>query len=839
VSSNDWRIIAYRLRATFRGRLGGYVAIVLLLGLVGGLAIGSVAAARRTEASFPEFFAHTNPSDLTVTFWSAQTPTGAIPIAEETKITREVRRLLGVFDVRTAIFPLVTPLTLKGRQLDVPNLSFVSSVDGLYFNQDATTAVAGRTANPKSAHEFVTTPKGARLAGWHVGETVKFAVYNPADVGTSGPTGPPSHVVSERLVGLVQLNTTVLQDDADASTTVAVMTPAFSREYAAGGAGLVLGIRLADGSRGVPSVEQTVVRLLPRGSIYYFETGSSVEGKVQRAVRPESIALGAFGAIAALAALAIAALAISRLLRANDTDREVLRALGASPATSAAETWAGALGAVVLGSLLASAFAISLSSLSPLGPVRSVYPYRGLSIDWASLGIGGAGFIVVLGAFAIVLAYRGAPQRGLAGRGGDIGQGSRAVRAAAVTGLPASAIVGVRFALEPGRGASAVPVRSTIFGAALAVILLVTTLTFSSSLQTLVSHPALYGWNWSYALSASNDVPPQAIAALKRDHDVQSFSGWQYNAADIDGVSVPFLATHGPVSLTPPILSGHALEASNQIVLGPSTLAALHEHVGDTVVISYGSPGDYPIYVPPTKLRIVGTATFPAYGSANSIHTSMGTGAWFSFGILPAAMEAALTSPEPTLNGPEVVFVKLRSGVSAATGRASLERIVALSNRVLAKYGDSVLLLGVQRPAEIVNYRSMGSTPSFLAAALALGALVALGVTLSFSVRRRRRDLALLKVLGFTRRQLAGTVAWQASIVAIVGIVVGVPSGIAIGRWLWILFARSIAAVPDPTVPILAVTAVGIGALLLANAVAAWPGRTAGRTAAALVLRDE
>ena len=309
----------------------------------------------------------------------------------------------------------------------------------------------------------------------------------------------------------------------------------------------------------------------------------------------------------------------------------------------------------------------------------------------------------------------------------------------------------------------------------------------------------------------ANDVPPQAIAALERDHDVQSFSGWQYNAADIDGVSVPFLATHGPVSLTPPILSGHALEASNQIVLGPSTLAALHEHVGDTVVISYGSPGDYPIYVPPTKLRIVGTATFPAYGSANSIHTSMGTGAWFSFGILPAAMEAALTSPEPTLNGPEVVFVKLRSGVSAATGRASLERIVALSNRVLAKYGDSVLLLGVQRPAEIVNYRSMGSTPSFLAAALALGALVALGVTLSFSVRRRRRDLALLKVLGFTRRQLAGTVAWQASIVAIVGIVVGVPSGIAIGRWLWILFARSIAAVPDPTVPILAVTAVGIG----------------------------
>ena len=175
---------------------------------------------------------------------------------------------------------------------------------------------------------------------------------------------------------------------------------------------VVLGIRLADGSRGVPSVEQTVVRLLPRGSIYYFETGSSVEGKVQRAVRPESIALGAFGAIAALRRTRDRGPGdLPFVASERHRSRSPACAARASPATSAAETWAGALGAVVLGSLLASAFAMSLSSLSPLGPVRSVYPYRGLSIDWASLGIGGAGFIVVLGAFAIVLAYRGTPQR--------------------------------------------------------------------------------------------------------------------------------------------------------------------------------------------------------------------------------------------------------------------------------------------------------------------------------------------------------------------------------------------------------------------------------------------
>jgi ABC-type lipoprotein release transport system permease subunit len=106
-------------------------------------------------------------------------------------------------------------------------------------------------------------------------------------------------------------------------------------------------------------------------------------------------------------------------------------------------------------------------------------------------------------------------------------------------------------------------------------------------------------------------------------------------------------------------------------------------------------------------------------------------------------------------------------------------------------------------------------------------------------VRRRRRELALLKALGFTQRQLAATVAWQASIVGVVGILFGVPLGIALGRWLWILFAREVYAVPDATVPVPSIALVAVGVLILVNAVAALPGRSAARTETALVLRAE
>jgi hypothetical protein len=330
---------------------------------------------------------------------------------------------------------------------------------------------------------------------------------------------------------------------------------------------------------------------------------------------------------------------------------------------------------------------------------------------------------------------------------------------------------------------------------------------------------------------------------LNHDPKVAAWSGADYTDLQIDGEELPILLESPRSKLAPPILSGHGLETSHQIVLGAGTLNKLHKRIGDTVMVSLGTKKNAPYYLAPTPLVIVGTATLPAVGYASFVaeHTSMGTGALvpLNFSNIPFSGGNA----DPNLDGPELVFVRMRAGVSPSAGRKDMQRIANDANRVTAAdknaQGNSVEVLGVLRPVQIVNYRSIGSTPIFLAAGLALGAVLALGLTLASSVRRRRREFALLKTFGFTHRQLASTVAWQATTTAVIGVVVGLPLGVLIGRQLWSLFARSIYAVPDPTVPLLAVIMVGVGSVVFANLVAVLPGRNAARTPAAIALRTE
>ena len=106
-------------------------------------------------------------------------------------------------------------------------------------------------------------------------------------------------------------------------------------------------------------------------------------------------------------------------------------------------------------------------------------------------------------------------------------------------------------------------------------------------------------------------------------------------------------------------------------------------------------------------------------------------------------------------------------------------------------------------------------------------------------MRRRRRDLALLKTLGFTRRQVSGSVAWQATTFGVVALVVGIPTGIVVGRWAWTTLADDLGTVAEPIVPILALGLGVVLVLLIANVVAFVPGRIAAGLRPAAVLRSE
>lgn len=82
-------------------------------------------------------------------------------------------------------------------------------------------------------------------------------------------------------------------------------------------------------------------------------------------------------------------------------------------------------------------------------------------------------------------------------------------------------------------------------------------------------------------------------------------------------------------------------------------------------------------------------------------------------------------------------------------------------------------------------------------------------------------------------------VAGQMPGVVATGLLVGVPLGTALGRWLWILFAERLPVVAQPAVPALGLALVAGGLLAVANLVAAWPARAAGRTPVAAILRSE
>ncbi len=275
-------------------------------------------------------------------------------------------------------------------------------------------------------------------------------------------------------------------------------------------------------------------------------------------MRPLSIALALFGAIALIACLVLVGLALSRQLRSEREDRVVLRAMGATPRASSVAAATGPFVAVLGGVALAVVLAVAASPLMPIGKVRAIEVAPGVDIDWTVLGFGALLLCVVLGAVVAFTAWRVAP------RGSDeqapIARPSKLVAAAQGAGLSPAGVAGLRLAMEPGRGRTAVPVRSVMVGVVIAVLALVAAITFGNSLDALVDHPRLFGWDWDATLvdSGGYGQAREDVAHKMLDHDpnIDGFAGAYFGTDELDGTNMPLLGVTPGASVHPPILDG-------------------------------------------------------------------------------------------------------------------------------------------------------------------------------------------------------------------------------------------------------------------------------------------
>jgi ABC-type antimicrobial peptide transport system permease subunit len=142
-------------------------------------------------------------------------------------------------------------------------------------------------------------------------------------------------------------------------------------------------------------------------------------------------------------------------------------------------------------------------------------------------------------------------------------------------------------------------------------------------------------------------------------------------------------------------------------------------------------------------------------------------------------------------------------------------------------------------PRDLASFGRVDGLPIAVAAILGVMAGAVLVYTLLTAIRRRRRDLAVLKALGFLRRDVARTVTVQAMTLSALALVIGLPVGVLVGRFVWQRFVDWQGIPSVPMVSVLALGLIGIAVLVAAALIAALPAQFAARTSPAEALHAE
>jgi hypothetical protein len=852
VGATGWLI-----RRHLRQRRLGLVPVALAVALGATAALVAAGAADRTAGAYDGFLERAEISDVVVN-----------PSLQTTQIDAVIRGLPGVRSVTsdTVFFAGIDreegrPRTARELNGDPQAAQVRGSTDGRYRSMDRPALVAGRL--PTGLDEALVSEELAESEGVGLGDTVPVSFWGRlpgTDLHPDFVEGddidtvefPPLGYEQLTVVGIGSLADEVLPDElyprgrillSPAMTarydclpegprpeaTMAEAMDAFIPEGCAtsyryyslavdgGAAGMAPVIDALLGQ--VSALNDSVPLAVTRDGGGYFPIITTTERereRVERSVQPTVAALAVLSGIAAAVTLVVALLAIARELRQGEDDLAQWRQLGTTTGERAQVAALPVLGATGGGLAVALAAAWLLSPIGPVGSVRSVEPSpaRGLS-GWVVVAFLALTAVVVVG--TLLLAY-GAAQR--AGRPTAARRRSTGLRRLVPWQASPEVVEGVRAAQGGYRGSGLV-----MASGAVATGVFLAAVVFGTSLSSVVSTPSAYGWPWDVATMGGFGYGPTDVhlveASLESRSDVESWTVLGFTTAlAIEGDPVMSVIGFDRTSTVDlPVVEGRLPSAADEVALGALTAADHDVGVGDHIDLTGDGDG--------IEATVTGLVVLPPLGPSQSDRAAPGTGM-----LVPEAM----VPPDETPGLASFVGIDLIDGTDPEAVVAELGD----DFRAWDTNGWTTLdYSGPVRPAEIVDAGRMRAVPLLAGGLLVAAAVVGLALAVVVSVRSRRRELAILRTLGFTGRQLRTSVRIQALAMMAVALVVGIPIGVALGRLAWRAFAVQLGVAAGPVVPLGWVAVTVAGGLAVALLAAALPARAAARVDPASVLRSE
>ena len=807
------RAVAMVVHVRLRQHWRSWLALAVLVALVGGFVIAAAATGRRTAAAFPGFIARHGYDALV---YSGQPLPGLAHIPQVARVT-PIRAPYAFLGRCTSCRKPIDPGSFD--VLEVPPASLSRTVRLL----------SGRMPDQSRPDEVLASYTLARNSGAHIGSVIQVLIPTQAQLKLAQKLGPSKvnrAAIPRRSLRVVGFAVTENEFPNGQGPRYDLFS---TRAFAAAvnhrtQVGPFYYVRLRHGAADLPAFESQLRPLDPVPPDDLDFDAAAVQG----AIRPQAVGWGVLAALAALAGLAVIGQAAARQFITEQDDRQALAALGLRPWQSVAIGLARAAIIGTAGAAGAVALATLLSPLTPVGEARLATGSPGaVEIDPLVTVAGALATVLIVVALSVWPAIRHAQLS----RSDPPRRPAAALRAAAWIGGPPSALIGVRYALERGRGRQSVPVGTALLGMVLAVAALCATAVFGASLTRLISSPALYGAPFQAEFTnngtgSGSAITGSVLASLRNDRAIERITLAAPGAIDVNGREVRLLAVtaiRGRPLIS--VVDGRAPGGDHEIMLGAATMRSVGARPGGLVHVTVTDPGGLPHQV---LFRVVGRAAFPpSFGTGG-----LGSGAAMTLSALTDAQcppGAARTACQGRVQQ-DTAYSLLARAAPGPAAAAALARHV----RAYPQFSASS-----QEPVELVNFGESVNFPLLFGVALVLFGAATMVHLLLVSVSRRRTEAGLLKVLGFVRYQVAAVVSWQATAVALVGIAAGVPLGIAAGRVLWRVFATNFGVVPLTVVEVLPIAALALGVLLAVNVLAFVPALLAARSRPAQLLRAE